>query len=420
MKLDGVQSEIVSCRENKIVVVAGAGSGKTRVLTERVKSLIEEGVEPHNIVAITFTNLAADEIKERLHSIDGIGDAFLGTIHSFANRIYKTSGKRYSLLTEEVYQKIYMEILARPKYRGRFTIERFNKYLDLRKDAAAGKISEEEVEAFLYPSERGVMLECKPEYTQIVKRDNIITFDELLQYSTEYYKSISGRIQHLLIDELQDIDSLQYEFVMALNAENYFFVGDDWQAIYGWKGGNVEIFKSLVNNPDYKVFYMMQNYRNSTKIIQTGTRVISQVPGTIPKSVIPIKDTEGQVSVHQKCDFSQAIDMMKRDKKSLRDWFVLTRTNKEAFELSDIMREGKIPHLFVKKGSLTLAELREAMQENCVKLMTVHSAKGLESPKVILYGNFPIGIPAYRMQAEERRLMYVGITRAEEELHIFN
>lgn len=87
--LDEQQQAIVNSEAKNIVVVAGAGSGKTRVLTERVKHLLETGVMPHNIVAITFTNLAAEEMRTRLKDLDGIGDAFIGTIHSFANRLMK-------------------------------------------------------------------------------------------------------------------------------------------------------------------------------------------------------------------------------------------------------------------------------------------------------------------------------------------
>ena len=101
MRLDTNQEQIVNSTAKNIIVSAGAGSGKTRVLTERVKHLIDNGVQPENIVCITFTNKAADEMRERLNDVDGIGEAFIGTIHSFANRILKASGKRYDLLTAE-------------------------------------------------------------------------------------------------------------------------------------------------------------------------------------------------------------------------------------------------------------------------------------------------------------------------------
>ena len=98
MKLDTNQEQIVNSTAKNIIVSAGAGSGKTRVLTERVKHLIDIGVSPENIVCITFTNKAADEMRSRLEDVPCIGDAFIGTIHAFANRILKSSGKNMIFL----------------------------------------------------------------------------------------------------------------------------------------------------------------------------------------------------------------------------------------------------------------------------------------------------------------------------------
>lgn len=89
--LDKEQKAAVEAKENKVIVVAGAGSGKTRVITERIKYLLDNGANPANIVCITFTNMAADEMIERLQGVPGIGDAFVGTIHAFANRVLKCS-----------------------------------------------------------------------------------------------------------------------------------------------------------------------------------------------------------------------------------------------------------------------------------------------------------------------------------------
>ena len=121
MKLDNQQQQVVESEDKNILVVAGAGSGKTRVLTERVRHLMREGVDPCNIVCITFTNMASQEMKQRLSDIPTIGDAFIGTIHSFANTIYRTSGLTYRIFSTEVQLEIFKELLSRgigrkPKY----------------------------------------------------------------------------------------------------------------------------------------------------------------------------------------------------------------------------------------------------------------------------------------------------------------
>jgi superfamily I DNA/RNA helicase len=254
-----------------------------------------------------------------------------------------------------------------------------------------------------------------------MKRDNIITFDELLEYATEYFKSLGAKVEHLLVDELQDIDTREYDFIKALNSDHYFFVGDDWQAIYGFKGGNVGIFKNLSKNKNYTKYYLTNNYRNCSKIVKMGLSVIMQVKDVIEKDVnICNESSEGLVTVQSKAKQDKIVELLTNDKDNWCDWFVLTRTNKEAYALGDLLDDNDIDYTFIRKSDLTLEELQEAMRDNKVKILTVHSAKGLENKKVILYGSFPLVQPSYFRNSDERKVMYVGVTRASDELHIFN
>jgi superfamily I DNA/RNA helicase len=111
---------------------------------------------------------------------------------------------------------------------------------------------------------------------------------------------------------------------------------------------------------------------------------------------------------------------LKNDKQNWRDWFILTRTNKEAYQLADLLDDEGIDYCFITRSEMTLDELQDAMKKNLVKIMTVHASKGLENKKVILYGRFPIQQPPYMRNPEERKVMYVGVTRAIESLYIFN
>lgn len=419
MKLDRQQQAVVESKANNILVIAGAGSGKTRVLTERVKAILERGVQPHNVVVITFTNIAAEELKERLQTVNGIGDAFIGTIHSFANRIYKNSGVHYSLLTEEAEQMIYEEILNRPQYKA-LTVTRWLKYMDLVKLAEMGRIDENAPHEFLTPPESNVLYKCRPDVQKIMKRDGIITFDELIDHATAYYKSLGAAIEYLFVDELQDIGTREYKFIRALDADNYFFVGDDWQAIYGFKGGNVDIFTSLAKDKKFTNYYLENNYRNAESIVKIGERVIRQVPNRIKKRTNIISNNRGIVTTQTKAQTNKILRLLQTDKENYRDWFILTRSNRDAYKLADLLDDNDIDYCFVRKSDLTLDELKEAMKANQVKIMTVHASKGLENKKVILYGNFPIEQPHYLNNPEERKVMYVGVTRAEQELHIFN
>lgn len=435
--LDKLQKQVVESDANHILVIAGAGSGKTRCLTERVKYLLNSGVEPNSIVAITFTNMAAEEMRERLCDIEGIGDTFIGTIHSFANRILKSSGEKYKLYTDELDIQYHVYLIGR--YCRHITTERYGQYRKLLTKYNLGQISEQELNSFW---DMGEYIEYKclqrsaddvrtyiqnggTHYLESIEtlciRDNVITFDELLIKADEYFRSLNTRINHLLVDEFQDIGNLEWGFIRSLNAEHTFFIGDDYQAIYGFKGSNVNIFKSLASNSKYKRYTLSNNYRNSTSILETAENVISQVPSRIIKTIVPKNNNVGSVKVYKKNMLeSIGVPKIKSDKNNYKDWFILTRSNKELFDICCMCDRNNIPYTTFKREGMSLQELREQMSENTVKILTVHASKGLENKNVILYGNFPIKLPHYRKDEEERRVMYVGITRAIDTLLILN
>ena len=249
---------------------------------------------------------------------------------------------------------------------------------------------------------------------------HIISFDELLVYAKGYYEGLGVTIEHVLVDELQDIGTSEYEFIRALSAEHYFFVGDDYQAIYGFKGGNVEIFKALTKDPDFKTYYLQRNYRSCKQIIELGSKIIAQVPDRIPKKAIAMHEGVGIWTVQRKDNKEYLVNILKNDRANWRDWFVLTRTNREAYQLADLLDDEGINYCFLRRADMTLDELEEALKTNLVKIMTVHSSKGLENKKVILYGNFPINMPSWHRNTDERKVMYVGVTRAIDRLYIFN
>lgn len=431
--LDQQQKAIVESDSPNIIVVAGAGSGKTRVITERVKYLLESGVSPHNIVAITFTNLASEEMRERLRDVKGIGDTFIGTIHSFANKIMKFSGEEYKLFNDELDNKYHQELIA--KYCKFLTFERYLSYKDLKSDAEIGKASEYEVQNFFTPSERGefsmlhrslydIRQELKqgveskyPESIEtLCKKDNVITFDELLIKADNYFRSIGASVDHLLVDEFQDVGTLEFRFVSGLSAKNNFFVGDDFQSIYGFKGGNVQLFLKLVEDSNFDTFFLTNNYRNSKEILSLADIVISQVNGKINKTITPKIDKEGEVNILSKQKLRHALSQID----DFKSWFILTRTNKELFHVANECATMGIPYITFKREGLSLAELRRNMNSNRVKILTVHTSKGLEADNVILYGNFPMRCPAYMNNEEERKVMYVGVTRARNKLIVLN
>lgn len=430
MKLDTNQEQIVNSTAKNIIVSAGAGSGKTRVLTERVKHLVDIGVSPENIVCITFTNKAADEMRNRLEDVVGIGDAFIGTIHSFANRILKASGEKYDLLTNEKEIEIVRYLIS--KYAKHVTHEDYMHFLDLRHLVKLGAKDESVLNEEFAPSimyELNVFYGSKPNsydkkfypdnlYT-VCKRRGIITFDELLIKCTNYFKSINAKVEYLLVDELQDIGMNEYEFIMALNADNNFFVGDDWQAIYGFKGGDVRIFLNLMEDHKWTSYYLSANYRNATNILDVAKTVIMQADNIMDKNVYATRSETGEVIVDTKNKLSNYLRKIRKDK-NYKDWFILVRVNKDIYEISQQLESLDIPYVTFKQGGTSNEELDSLMNEDAVKILTVHTSKGLENKNVILYGNFPIKQRPYLKNSEERKVMYVGCTRAEDKLIILN
>ncbi len=421
--LDEKQLEIVNSNEPRIIVEAGGGSGKTRTLIERVKRLLNDGIEPSNIVCITFTNMAAEEMKERLIDVKGIGDCFIGTIHSFANKIFKNSNEIYRLYTDEI-QDQFMAVLTN-LYSKYLTMDKYFIYKDIKKKIDLGLVDENELEIKLNPPElyeiRVFMGDVEDEsYKENIQtlcnKHNVITFDELLKKTTQYFKDINGKVEYLFVDEFQDIGPLERNFFKALNADNYFYIGDEKQAIYAFKGGNVNYFLKLIKSKNWKTYYLNNNYRCGQAIIELANRVIVQADDIINTTSICKSNNPGYTLI----DSKYKIDNYLKNIKNYKDWFVLVRTNKDLAKLELKMNELEIPFVSFRKGEMSLNEMRECMKKDKIKLLTIHTSKGLESKNVLLWGNFPIVQKPYLRNNDEIKVLYVGITRAIDQCIVLN
>ena len=424
--LDKNQLEIVNSNEPRIIVEAGGGSGKTYTLIERVKKLLNDGVEPQNMVIITFTNMAAEELKERLVDVPGVGDCFVGTIHSFANKIFKNSNEEYKLLTDEI-QDQFMNVLI-SLYGKHLKMDSYFKYKDYLKKIDIGLMDYAELKSFFTAGELyeiNIFLHNAPDkdykenMNSLCKKHNVIDFDELLKRTTKYFKEINGKVEYLFVDEFQDIGPLEKKFFQALNADNYFYIGDEKQAIYGFKGGNVSFFLNLIKSPNWKTYYLNNNYRCGQKIIDIANKIIVQADDIINTQSVCMSNKEGTVIVDSKMKLNDYLTILKAQK-NFKDWFLLVRTNKDLFKLEQKLIEYDIPYVSFKKGEITLEEMKSMMSDDKVKLLTIHASKGLESKKVMLWGNFPIQQPPYMRNSDERKVLYVGATRAIDELIVLN
>ena len=437
--LDEDQLRIVNSKAKNICVVAGAGSGKTTVLTARIRHLIEcEGVIPEDIIAITFTNAAADEMRERLSDIKDVDTMFIGTIHSFANALLHASvpDVDYTVLSDEKF--CWAAGIVCKKYCKKLTAEKLIGYKEIVEKYRNGRVEAEEVKNYFDSfEEQEFTLMMRPEisekhptpdYPESIfswcEKRNILTFDNIIKYAKKHL----GReftFPYLFVDEYQDVGFLEDGFIKALEAEHLFIVGDDWQSIYGFKGAAVDIFKSYVSDPEWTVYHLDRNYRSASEIIRLAEEVIQDDDERLPKTVKVMSDETGAVKLDAQKELIWYLKSIRKSKE-YRNWFLLARTRKEINQIYDFCEMIGLPAFFFSREGMSKEQEREMLAKNAVKIATIHGVKGLESDNVMLYGNFPVHgeMPEscwrnYQKRVrwyEERRIMYVGVTRAKSRL----
>lgn len=290
IKLNPQQEIAAYDTEGAVLVIAGAGSGKTRVLTARIAYLISKGVPESNILAITFTNKAAKEMSERLNeALGGACYVWTSTFHSFCARILRYDGdkigyeKNFSIYTETESERVIKDFLK-------------SKGLDVKGNTAtllfhiskAKTANLKPLEYFdlikndVYESD--LIFEAYTYYENTLKSNNALDFDDLLIKTVELFETskatlekYSSRFRYINVDEFQDTNSIQLKLVLLLSSyhKNVFVVGDEDQSIYSWRGAeirNILDFKS--HFPDAKIYKLEQNYRSTTPILNCANNVI--------------------------------------------------------------------------------------------------------------------------------------------------
>lgn len=333
VELTKQQRAIVEATEPYVVVVATAAAGKTRCITERVRWLLNNGVPGEEIVTITFTNAAAEEISERLGNPTGV---FIGTIHSLANYYLKTSGIDTSrVLNDEKFDDLFKLIKKNP---------------------------------------------------------------HCVQH-----------VSHLIVDEAQDSNPQQFEFLLDMIApDNYMLMGDHRQSIYRFNGATPEYILSLMESPEVTTYELTENYRNAPEILQYAKNGIRTLGRDYEDYSVPMRSTHGRVIdvPYSGEGIATTIERyVSRGDCEYKDWFILTRTNAELDTILQVLKRHKIPTDTFKRAQLDNKGLKEKMRENTVKVLTIHTAKGLEANNVVVIG------ARYR-DIEEKCVNYVAATRA--------
>jgi DNA helicase-2/ATP-dependent DNA helicase PcrA len=299
--LNTAQREAVAAPPGHYLVLAGAGSGKTRVLTRRIGWLIEaEAAPPWSILAVTFTNKAAGEMRGRLQQLlpGGTRGLTVGTFHGIAHRLLRQHWREaglpetFQILDADDQQRLVKRVIAglgidEARYPPRQACWQINAWKD------EGK-RPEGIEPGDHPVARPY-LKVYEAYEQACRRAGLVDFAELLLRAHELIRDNDAlrahyqeRWRHLLIDEFQDTNALQYAWIRLLAGKTgkVFAVGDDDQSIYGWRGAKVENMRAFLRDfPDAKTLRLEQNYRSTATILEAANAVIAQNPSRLGKKL---------------------------------------------------------------------------------------------------------------------------------------
>ena len=293
IKLNEAQAKAM-IPDGHILVLAGAGSGKTRVLTQRIALLVNEyGVNPRNILAITFTNKASGEMKERLAQVTDCADKmWISTIHSMCAKILRFEAEHlgytssFSIYSDTDSEKLIKRIVAEMKTGDEDENIAKNAMWHISRAKNAAMSPERYRNEYGYERNIDKITEIYKKYEVMLKRANSMDFDDLLLNVLKLFKTnkpvldkYSDRFRYISVDEFQDTNTVQYEILKLLQSkhQNLFVVGDDDQSIYGWRGAEIKNILNFDKDfPDAKIFKLEQNYRSTKKILGVANEIISK------------------------------------------------------------------------------------------------------------------------------------------------
>lgn len=436
------------------LVNANVGSGKTTVLIEKVRYLHEKKGMPYEKMAVlTFTNKAADEIAERLsRKEEGLTEKELwgfGTFHSVALRILRRflpekegdgAGKwnrEFTVITPEEEMEMVLAIAKeggyKIKYQNRLKKRMEEDYATYRRGRTQGKYKDD-------------LLKIFPLLDKEKRQENKMSFADLLKEGTRVSKEKEEELdlKWIIVDEVQDSDEKQLEFLEALKGEQtrFFAVGDPNQAIYSWRGTGPNMFFLIKHKFGAKELSLPVNYRSSEVILEAANRFL-QFGGKIEGSA----GRGEKILVRNHYDpFIEAEYLTERIRElhaqglAYREIAVFYRVQKQAEILEKVFERAGLPyvlpakrqededpvpekpHMIWESSSVTAGEPEEKKAEDTVYLMTLHASKGLEFDYVFIIGMnqglIPLRCKSMEQEEEERRLFFVGLTRARKNLEL--
>ena len=360
-----------------IMAVAGAGSGKTRVLTRRIAYLIkEQGIYPGNILAITFTNKAAEEMRKRVFNLleVSIEGAWISTFHAMGAKILREDihhlgyKRDYQIIDDEDSTIIVKNLMKDHNYDRKNFSPKITSHL-----FAAIKGQHTSFNSLQEPI-KSMVMQLYPLYNAFLKKNNLLDFQDLLvlvlelfQKHPEVLKKYQDKFEYILVDEFQDTNDLQYEIVhmLAVNHRNLFIVGDEDQSIYAFRGSNIQNIKKFIDDfPEHITIMLNQNYRSQDSILKAANSVIKNNRNRIKKELFSTLGT-GDKIIHFKAgtDEEEAYFVYEKIKSywkngiKLNDIAILYRNNAMSRRFEDIFLKFNVPHRVI--GNISFYKRKE-------------------------------------------------------------
>ena len=368
--LNEPQRQAVMATDGPLLILAGAGSGKTRVLTHRTAYLIEEcGVNPYNIMAITFTNKAAGEMRERIDQMVGYGSEsiWVCTFHSTCVRILRRYidrlgfGTNFTIYDSDDQKTLMKDICKRLEIDTKMYKEKmFLSAISSAKDELIDPIEFETRAAGDYVKRKQALV--YREYQQALKQNNALDFDDLIMKTVELFKldkevlaSYQDRFRYIMVDEYQDTNTAQFELIrlLALKYQNLCVVGDDDQSIYKFRGANIYNILNFEHHfPDATVIKLEQNYRSTQNILDAANAVIANNQGRKEKRLWTDNGAGDKITFEQLDTAAEEADFVARDiarrvrkgEYQYKDCAILYRTNAQSRLFEERFITANIPY----------------------------------------------------------------------------
>ena len=374
-ELNENQQKAVLNTEGPSLVIAGAGSGKTRVLTYRIAQLLSQGVPAYKILALTFTNKAAREMQKRIAELVGTeiaANLWMGTFHSIFSKILRFEAEKlgytsnYTIYDTQDSKNLVKSIIKEMKlddkvYKPSAVLSRIsmakNNLIVAQSYAQSARILSEDTAC-----KRPLLGEIYKQYQQRCKQSDTMDFDDLLLQTNilfrdhpEVLAKYQEKFQYILVDEYQDTNYAQYLIVKKLSQQhrNLCVVGDDAQSIYSFRGARIENILNFKNDyPDYKLFKLEQNYRSTTTIVDAATCVIRKNKEQIPKKTFSENEEGEKIKVLRALSdkeegfqvTNEIFKLANYEQQEYSDFAILYRTNAQSRILEEALRKRNIPY----------------------------------------------------------------------------